>query len=98
MMNREDRHQWIREYLKANRGGVNTLDAEFVDAYAEATGAKLEYTPYGANRCQLLGRDLKAMTDGWQLKRHRVPIPYDLRGLGFPLWVWEYELREVWRA
>lgn len=94
-----DRYDWIMDYLRAmpgKRGPVDILDAEFVDAYAEATGATLQYTPYGANRCRLLGTDLKAMFDARMLKRNLVPLPYDMRGLGFPLFVYHYELHPVW--
>lgn len=94
-MKPEARYKWLMEYLSqpAQRGGKDILDADFVTDYAEATGAKVEYTPYGANRCPQLARDLKAMHDQYLLKRTRAGIPYDMRGMGFPLWVWNYQVR-----
>lgn len=92
MMKPVEREAWIYEYLSRheNRAGCDILNADFVNEYAEATGAKVEYTPYGANRCLTLARDLKRMHDDFRLKRTRVGIPYDMRGIGFPLWVWNY--------
>lgn len=91
-MKPQDRQNWLWEYLDQPecRHGCDILDAEFVDDYAAATGAKVQYMPYGANRCPTLQRDLKTMYDNFMLKRKRIGVPYDMRGLGFPLWVWSY--------
>lgn len=94
MMKPAARREWLESFFRRheNRSGVDILNADFVDEYAEETGAPVLHTPYGANRCPTLNRDLKAMFDDMVLKRDRVGIPYDMRGMGFPLWVWSYKI------
>lgn len=90
------RHDWIEQHLRSNamlaRGGVDILNAEFVDAYIDATGATHSHQPYGAARCPQLGRDLSEMSRQYRLRRQLEPLPADMRGMGFPLFVWHYTL------
>lgn len=67
------------------------LDRHFVDAYVEATGARADLVPYGADKCRQLGRDLSAMAAQGRLRRGRVSIA-GLAGQGFPTCVWSYRL------
>lgn len=92
-MKPKERHDWLYQFFgrHENRAGVDILSADFVNEYAEVTGAKVEFTPYGANRCPQLARDLKTMYDDGLISRDRSGIPYDMRGMGFPLWVWNYK-------
>lgn len=101
-MKRAERHEWIRTYLAARTSGTSVgwqvyvlLDA-FVWAYIEATGAKYTLQSLGAPKCPQLGRDFSAMFKAGILKRHATGIS-DC-GMGFPKWVWVYELSDAQRA
>lgn len=88
----EQRAEFIKDYLRNDgRGGVNILDSDFVDAYAEATGAKLRYVAYGAHKCAMLSRDLQRMKKEKKLIRHREGL-WNMAGMGFPRWVFVYDL------
>ena len=90
-MRPQQRYEWIAEYLKIARL-VDILNNDFVCAYIEATNAPAAYQPYGAPKCPQLSRDLQAMTKAYTLKRSRSGIE-GMGGMGFPTWVWVYELR-----
>ena len=90
------RYDWIEEYLRTTIGGpasssVTTTDRYFVDDYIEATGAKHDVMPYGADLCPQLARDLKAMLDAGRLRRYSDGIQ-GMGGMGFPKWTWTYKL------
>ena len=88
-----DRQDWIAKYMKGRRRDerFDICDAEFVDAYIEATEAPFGATNYGANKCPQLGRDLSAMFNDGVLKRERMGID-GMAGMGFPRWVYLYRL------
>lgn len=97
-MTREERHQWILDYLWAEwaRMGTTTvfidsLNSSFVDDYLEATKAKFHPMPYGAHKCPQLGKDLGDLYRLGKLKRHSTGIS-ELSGMGFPKWTWSYSL------
>lgn len=88
-----DRQDWIESYMAKGRRNerFDICDADFVDAYIEATGAPFRPVNYGAHKCPQLGRDLAAMVKGGVLKRTRMGIE-GMAGMGFPKWVWGYRL------
>jgi hypothetical protein len=89
-----ERHNWILKYI-ASRPllcGVDILDSEFVDSYAEKTDANLNYMHFGANKCRRLGSDLSAMHKKGLLDRCSVGLSYAQAGIGFPKWVWSYSI------
>lgn len=91
-----DRFEWILAYLRARHplSSVNVLDRYFSDAYIRATEAKFEATMLGANKCTQLGRDLAAMHRAGMLRRRTAGIE-GFAGMGFPRWVWDYQLPKV---
>lgn len=93
-----DRHDWIESYLAAQptSRGVDVLDQAFVNAYIEATSARHTVQPYGAPTCPQLGRDLATMANDLILTRARAGVE-GMRGMGFPSWVWRYELHPAFR-
>lgn len=97
MMKPADREQWILEYLKAHASGgikafVDVTHADFVDEYAEATGAKLKYMMIGAHRCDMLGNDLGRMYKNGTLHRFSTGLE-SMSGMGFPKWVYMYSIK-----
>lgn len=99
VMKRSDRHEWLLNYLIQRQTyythcayAVNVLDRAFVDAYVEATGAKVMMMAFGADKCPMLGRDLSDMCKSGSLKRSVASVQ-GMGGMGFPTWVWDYALR-----
>ncbi|WOI47704.1 hypothetical protein [Acidovorax sp. BLS4] len=88
-----ERYSWIEQWLAQQLLGysVDVLNREFVDAYAEATGAPVQVMPYGADKCRQLGRDLSWMAAQGRLLRCRTGL-CGMAGMGFPRWVWTYRL------
>lgn len=87
------RHEWIEKHLATMPGYCcDVVNSDFVEDYIEATGARHWVQPYGAATCRQLGRDLSAMKRAGTLKRFRVGLQ-GMGGMGFPRWVWSYELR-----
>jgi len=92
-----EREAWLLEYLGKRqalytscRYCVDVLDKAFVEAYADATGARTSVMFYGAPKCAMLGDDLGGMARKGLLERYRT----GLSGMesGFPKWVWSYHL------
>lgn len=75
---------------------LDVLNRYAVDEFVEATGADCEVMPYGANKCPRMGRDLSAMAEAGLLMRHRTGID-GMGGMGFPRWVWSYQLTDKGR-
>lgn len=68
------------------------LDAEFVTAYVEATGATFIPQRFGAAKCRQLGRDLGELHAANKLRRVAVGLPAGDSCMGFPKWVYHYSL------
>lgn len=90
MRTRRERWHWLFNRIAKERCGVDVLYADFVDEYAEATGAKLIYAPWGAHWCRTLSSDLAEMSRCGYLRRRRVGLSGNWQP-GFPKWVWRYE-------
>lgn len=88
-----ERFDWIESHLRQLRQGeaVDVLNAEFVDAYLDATNARCFFMPYGAHKCPQLGRDLAAMHKAGKLRRCTSSVNGG-RAEGFPTWVYSYRL------
>jgi hypothetical protein len=91
-MKPHERRKWLYNAIKGERGGVDVLYADFVDAYMEATGAKCYPQMWGAHKCPQLGRDLSQMARDGALRRHRAGLSGGAWQPGFPKWVWSYEI------
>lgn len=94
------RQAWILEYLRHRSRpevlhNVNVLDAYFVDAFIDFSGAPFRCKVIGANGCPALGRDLLALHKAGKLQRWPAGIGGGLSGMGFPRWVWDYKLKEL---
>jgi hypothetical protein len=92
-MKPNDRHKWLRTYMSDHSPGCtewyNILNSDFVNEYSSATGAPVQHTTYGADKCLQLAADLKAMYDRGWLKRRRTGIK-GMAGMGIPKWIWNY--------
>ena len=93
-----ERQQWILDYVRRHQAAagstrytVDVLNAYFVADYIDATGAKCDVMPYGADKCPQLGRDLSALHADMKLRRHSTGIQ-GMGGMGFPRWAWSYYL------
>lgn len=83
---------YLRERGRSSMGGVDVLNAEFVNAYVAFSGAGVALMPYGAHKCPTLGRDLSRMHRERRLRRFSIGLPGFGRHEGFPKWVWNYTL------
>lgn len=70
---------------------VDVLNQEAVDAYVRETGAPVVIMPFGANKCAQFGRDLSRMHSEGLLKRYAAGLT-GMSGMGFPRWVYSYQL------
>lgn len=92
-----ERQAWIVAHLEKEIEGhrvnhnVNVLDRYFVDDYIAVTGAAFGCMPYGANICPQLGRDLSALYKAGRLCRYVSGLT-GMGGMGFPRWVYVYQL------
>lgn len=88
-----ERQQWILNKMREHPGSpIDILDAEFVVAYCEATGAKATPMFVGAPKCPQLGRDLGELYKRELLRREPVGLPSGDSSMGFPKWVYSYQL------
>lgn len=71
---------------------VDVLNKHFVECYVDATGAKEVVQFFGAPKCPQLGRDLGQMYRMGTLKRHATGLAPGDSYMGFPKWVWSYQL------
>ena len=85
-----NRRAWIVNELRAVRG-ADIRNAEFVAGYVLYTGAKYHVCAYGAHKCPQLGRDLRKLYKLGVLRRRRASV-HGMGGMGFPTWVWFYEV------
>lgn len=85
-----DRYRWLYARAAKERSGLDILFSDFVDQYAEATGAKLYFQMWGAHKCPQLGRDLAYMAKWRYLRRARIGLSSGAWQPGFPKWVWSY--------
>lgn len=82
------RRQWLLDRLRASPVPLDILDADFVDAFIEATQAPFIPANVGAHRCPTLGRDLAVMYRNGDLCRQPVGVPCGEWGM--PRWVYAY--------
>lgn len=99
-MDKNARHEWIREYMQARNDRASTgftvdvLDTNFVCDYIDATNAPCAIMPYGAPKCSQLGRDLSEMHAAGILTRYATGLQ-GMAGMGFPRWVYVYRLAKL---
>lgn len=78
----------ILEWVK--KEPVDILDRDFVDAFIAATGSAFNPMPFGAHKCGYLNRTLNRMSKEKKLSRFTIGLP--LMEVGFPKWVYTYDL------
>lgn len=96
-MDAEARHDWIENYIEDKPGGVDILDAAFVQAYIDATDANYTPTMWGAHKCVRLSRDLAQMHRDGMLIRSRVNLGSAWVD-GYPRSLWHYDIPEHHRG
>lgn len=84
-----ERQRFILDHLRANRM-ADILDRDFVVAYIQATDAPSRENFFGAPSCPTLGRDLSALYRQGKVARSRCGLSG--HEVGFPRWVYVYEL------
>lgn len=89
--NKYDKQEWVIEYLREHKEGVDILNQDFVDKYIEKFNPKYAVQPYGANTCKQLNRLLSDMYHCNMLNRWVVGLSGI--GMGFPKWVYVYTLK-----
>jgi len=103
MMKPADRRVWILQWVGTRdtaahrRWRFSVLDSEFVNAYAIATGTRLDARMVGPHHSRSLGADLRALYVRGYAERRCIGLG-DLRGLGFPSWTWSYALTPMGHA
>lgn len=90
-----DRYKWIIRYMKDNGDAdgerFDVLRKSFVDAYVEATGAKVIQALIGVDKCRQLGKDLSQMHRAGYLFQNRLGISDNFASdFGLPKWVYQY--------
>lgn len=88
----EERRRWLLRFM-SRHGSVDVMNAGFVDAYVEFTGAKVDIMLWGANKCGLLSADLRRLHHSQTVERHRIGLGANWQP-GFPKWVNSYSLTE----
>ena len=89
-----DKQEWWINYICKNKV-VDMLNQPFVDAYIKEFNPKHVVMPWGANKCKELSVLLSDLYSQGILKRSTVGIPYSTAGLGFPKWIYCYELTDL---
>ncbi len=84
------REAWLIEKIK-HKKYVDVLDSRFVDDYKDAHGAKFIPMIIGADKCNLLSKDLARMYKKGILIRYAQGL--DGMGYGFPNWIYSYSLK-----
>ncbi len=83
---------WLVKWMKENQR-ADVMNSKLVDEYEEEFKPKVDVMIYGANRCKDLGRTLSAGYKLGLFKRSAVGLTNGAWNVGFPKWVYVYELR-----
>ena len=83
---------WLIDWMKENQR-ADLMNSELVDEYEEKFKPKVDVMIYGANRCKDLGRTLSYGYKIGLLKRSSVGLTNGAWNVGFPKWVYVYELK-----
>lgn len=83
---------WMIDWMKENKR-ADVMNTKLVDEYEEKFKPKVDVMIYGANRCKDLGRTLSYGYKIGLLKRYPVGLTNGAWNVGFPKWVYIYELR-----
>ena len=86
---RKKAEKYILNYLNENPTGIDILDCEFIDGFAKATGAKVKFTYWGANKCNYAAKTLSRMCKAGILERFVIGLGNNWQK-GFPKWVYVY--------
>jgi hypothetical protein len=91
------RRTWLLGYFLQTQDQLDVLNRDFVDAYSDATQAKVAVMMFGANKCPQLGQDLASLYREGLLNRQPAGLT-GMAGMGFPRWVYSYSLTEAGRT
>lgn len=83
---------WLVNWMKENQR-ADVMNSKLVDEYEEEFKPKVDVMIYGANRCKDLGRTLSTGHKLGLFKRSAVGLTNGAWNVGFPKWVYVYELR-----
>lgn len=86
---KEDRLNWLLDWVGSSPSGVDVLDAEFVELYLDYSLVSYEFTMYGAHRCKQLTRDLSELASKGYISKGVIRVP---PMSGFPTRVNTYRL------
>lgn len=84
--------EWLIEYMEKNQH-ADVMNSELVDEYEGKFNVEVDIKMYGANRCKDLG---KLLSLGYKLglfNRSPVGLTNGAWNVGFPKWVYVYELK-----
>lgn len=90
---KKKRYAWIKQWI-SEHGPVDMIDADFVANYISEFNAAYIETSLGAHKCKQLSMDLSAMHNNQTLQRHACGLPAGYASMGFPKWVYSYELKD----
>jgi len=83
---------WLVSWMKENQR-ADVINTELVDAYEKEFKVNVSVMIYGPNRCKDLGKTLSLGYKLGLFKRQPVGLANGAWNVGFPKWVYVYELR-----
>jgi hypothetical protein len=86
----QDRRVWLLQEIHSEKS-VDVLHSDFVNAYADFSGAAMRVAFWGAGWCPLLSADLRRMFKAGLLRRAATGMSGNWQP-GFPKWVYSYRL------
>lgn len=90
----EERKEWLLLAIRDKRQ-ADVLDAEFVEDFAQWTGAKITMPVWGAGWCPTLSKDLGKLYRQKYLDRRATGLSSGAWQPGFPKWVYSYRLARL---
>lgn len=83
---------WVVNWMKANQY-ADVMNSKLVDEYEEEFKVKIDVMMFGANKCKDLGKTLSYGYKIGLFKRKVFGLTNGAWHVGFPKWVYVYELQ-----
>jgi len=83
---------YILKYLEKHTY-VDVLNKDFIDGFVSVTGSKCNNQAFGAPKCRAAGKALGRMFKSGVLSRFACGLPIGDSSMGFPKWVFSYQIR-----
>ena len=83
---------WISDWMKENQH-ADVMNSKLVDQYEERFKVKVDVMMLGANKCRDLGKTLSHGYKTGLFKRASFGLTNGAWHVGFPKWVYIYELQ-----